>query len=58
MRELHPRSASLAVNESDDPLQHLDMRIFVDAEVVGADASLGRHRGSLGNHQCGTAHGP
>jgi len=51
VRELHARGAPLRVHEADDALQHLDVRIRVDAEVLRADAPLRGHGGRLGDHE-------
>ena len=55
MRELHPGGASLQVDEPDDALQHLDVRILVNAEVLRADAPVGGDRGRFRHHErCAT----
>jgi hypothetical protein len=45
------------VNEANDPLQHFDVRILVDAQVVRADASLSSHGGRFSDNQRRTSDG-
>src|SRR5204863_1813122 len=51
MRELHAGPRVLAVDEGDDPLDHLAMTIAPDAEIIGADPAIRRDGGRLGEHE-------
>src|SRR4029079_17166315 len=57
VRELHARSASLTVKEANDALQHFDMRILIDAQVVWTDPPLGSYGSGFGNDQRRPSHG-
>ena len=51
MRQLHPRHRALRFNEMENARQHLDLRVFPDAEIVRADPSLFQDRGRLGENE-------
>ena len=57
VRQLHARHGALRLDEAGDALQHRDVRVVPDAEVLGADAPLGHHRRGFGENQPGTADG-
>ena len=56
VRELHAGRTALSVHEPYDALEHLDVIVFPDAEIVRADAPFGCHRGRFGEHERRAAH--
>jgi hypothetical protein len=55
--KLPPWHRSLRLDESKNAGQHLDLRIFSQAEIFRTDPSLLQHRGRLGKNKCGRRHG-
>lgn len=56
--ELDARHHPVRVEEGGDPAVRPDLDVVPDAQVVGADAALGHHRGGLDEDQPGTADRP
>ncbi len=57
MGELGSGNGSVVANKADDARQILDVLVFPDAEVGGADASFGEHGVGFGEHRAGSSDG-
>jgi hypothetical protein len=55
VRQLHSRDAALLMNKADDALEHCDVVIAPDAEVLRTDAAFRQDRGRFRQHQSRTA---
>ena len=51
VRELHPNVSAVLVHEISDVTQRHDLAVVPQAQVLGADAALGRDGGGLGQNQ-------
>jgi hypothetical protein len=54
--QLHSGYASLFMNKTNDSIQHLDVLVVPDAEILGTDASLGKNGGCLSQNEAGATH--
>jgi hypothetical protein len=55
--DLHAGHRPLALEESNDARKKLNVRIFPKAEVLGADAAIGRDSGCFRKDQAGPTDG-
>jgi hypothetical protein len=55
VRQLDAGDAALFVHEPDNAREHVDVIVFPETEIFGADAALGSDRGRLGQHQARAA---
>ena len=55
MGELDAGHCALLAHEAEGAREGFDVAVVPEAEVVRADASLGHHRGRLGDHGAGAA---
>ena len=53
MSQLHSRDAPLLMNEADDSIQHLDVAVVPNTEILRTDPSLRQNRSRLGKYQPG-----
>ena len=55
--ELHGRNSTLRFDEAEDAREHLDVFVFPNPEIVGADTTFRRNRRRFRHHHCRTTHG-